>query len=75
MSRHGNCLDNPVVENFFGILKCECIYRQKIETYSQANQMIDDYISLALGGLFVLYVQTGAVHLWKKGVFCVILGI
>ena len=31
-------------ENFFGILKTECIYRHKPETFEQANKMIDDYI-------------------------------
>lgn len=28
MSRHANCYDNVMVENFFSILKTECIYRQ-----------------------------------------------
>ena len=26
MSRKGNCLDNAVIENFFGLLKIELIY-------------------------------------------------
>ena len=42
MSRKGNCLDNAVVENFFGLLKSECwfnekyecIFRSKMNTYS-----------------------------------------
>jgi Transposase and inactivated derivatives len=44
MSRRGNCYDNAMAENFFSILKTECIYRQKIASFSQANQLIDDYI-------------------------------
>lgn len=44
MSRRGNCYDNALAENFFGILKTECIYRHKPETFEQANKMIDDYI-------------------------------
>ena len=32
MSRRGNCYDNALAENFFGILKAECIYRHKPET-------------------------------------------
>lgn len=44
MSRRGNCYDNALVENFFGILKTECIYRHKPETFEEANKMIDDYI-------------------------------
>ena len=31
MSRKGNCLDNAVMENFFGILKSELLYLQKFE--------------------------------------------
>ena len=46
MSRRGNCYDNALAENFFGILKTECIYRHKPETFDQANKMIDDYIYL-----------------------------
>lgn len=44
MSRAGTPLDNAPAENFFGVLKTECIYRQKIQTIEQARQLIDDYI-------------------------------
>ena len=44
MSRRGNCYDNAMAENFFGILKAECIYRQKLKTFQQANDLIDEYI-------------------------------
>ena len=44
MSRRGNCYDNAVAENFFSILKTECIYRQKIKTFQQANELIDEFI-------------------------------
>lgn len=44
MSRRGNCLDNSLAENFFSIIKTECIYRQKIESFEEANNLIDDYI-------------------------------
>lgn len=44
MSRRANCYDNAMAENFFSILKTECIYRQKIKTLQQANLLIDDYI-------------------------------
>ena len=44
ISRRGNCYDNAVVENFFGILKAECINRQKIENFKQTCQLIDEYI-------------------------------
>ena len=44
MSRRGNCYDNAMAENFFSILKTECIYRAKPQTFNQANRLIDEYI-------------------------------
>ena len=44
MSRRGNCYDNAMAENFFSILKTECIYRLKPKTISEARKAIDDYI-------------------------------
>lgn len=44
MSRRGNCYDNAMAENFFSILKTECIYRHKPATFAEANRMIDRYI-------------------------------
>ena len=44
MSRRGNPYDNAMAENFFSILKTECIYRRKPATFSEANEMVDRYI-------------------------------
>ena len=44
MSRRGNAYDNAMAENFFSILKTECIYRHKPATFSEADEMIDRYI-------------------------------
>ncbi len=44
MSRRGNPYDNAMAENFFSILKTECIYRKKPDSFSEANEMIDQYI-------------------------------
>jgi len=44
MSRRGNCYDNAMAENFFSILKSECINRQKINSFDEANSLIDDFI-------------------------------
>ena len=41
MSRRGNCYDNALTENFFGILKAECIYRHKPETFEKDNKQDD----------------------------------
>ena len=44
MSRRGNPYDNAMAENFFSILKTECIYRHKPASFHEANEMIDRYI-------------------------------
>ena len=44
MSRRGNPYDNVMAENFFSILKTECIYRHKPKSLREANYMIDRYI-------------------------------
>ena len=44
MSRRGKPYDNALAENFFSILKTECIHRVKIETFKDARELIDDYI-------------------------------
>lgn len=44
MSRRGNPYDNALAENFFSILKTECIYRVKLQTYEEASLLIDEYI-------------------------------
>lgn len=44
MSRKGNCLDNAVIENFFGILKSELLYLQKFESLQQFIQELKNYI-------------------------------
>ncbi len=44
MSRRGNPYDNAMAENFFSILKTECIYRIKLRTYEEARLLIGQYI-------------------------------
>ena len=44
MSRRGNPYDNALAENFFSILKTECIYRVKLQTYEEASLLIGEYI-------------------------------
>jgi transposase InsO family protein len=44
MSSRGNPYDNAMAENFFSILKTECIYRTKIRTYEEARLLIGEYI-------------------------------
>lgn len=44
MSRRGNPYDNALAENFFSILKTECIYRVKLQTFDETRLLIDRYI-------------------------------
>ena len=44
MSRKGNPYDNAMAENFFSILKTECIYCHKPKSIQEANELIDRYI-------------------------------
>ena len=44
MSRRGNPYDNAMAENFFSILKRECINRIKLQTYEDARKIIDEYV-------------------------------
>lgn len=44
MSRKGNCLDNAVMENFFGTLKSECFYLNKFSDLNELRKAIEDYI-------------------------------
>lgn len=45
MSRKGNCLDNAIIENFFGILKSELFYTKKFESIEQLKHEIKQYIN------------------------------
>ena len=44
MSSKGNPYDNAMAENFFSILKTECIHRTKLKTYEEARLLIGEYI-------------------------------
>lgn len=45
MSRKGNCLDNAIIENFFGTLKSELFYIQKFNSIAHLKREIKDYIN------------------------------
>lgn len=45
MSRKGNCYDNAVMENFFGILKSEFLYTQEFGSIEQFKQELEKYIN------------------------------
>ncbi|MEA4853885.1 MAG: IS3 family transposase [Christensenella sp.] len=44
MSRKGNCLDNAVIENFFGILKSELLYLHEFESMVHFKTELIEYL-------------------------------
>lgn len=45
MSRKGNCYDNAVIENFFGIMKSELLYLKEFESIEHFKQELEKYIN------------------------------
>ena len=51
MSRKGNCLDNAVIENFFGILKSELLYLQEFAPWNTSNRnSLNIWITTTIAG-------------------------
>ena len=44
MSRKGNCLDNSIMENFFGLLKSELLYLRKFRSMEEFRIELERYI-------------------------------
>ena len=44
MSRKGNCLDNAMMENFFGLMKNELLYMQEWDSVNQFKTALRNYI-------------------------------
>jgi putative transposase len=44
MSRKGNCLDNAVIENFFGVLKSELLYLQDFDSIEHFKGELINYM-------------------------------
>ncbi|VVZ93013.1 Integrase core domain [Escherichia coli] len=70
MSRKGNCLDNAVVECFFGTLKSECFYLDEFSNISELKDAVTEYIeyynsrriSLKLKGLSPIEYRTQTLY-------------
>lgn len=43
MNRKGNCLDNTIMENFFGLRKSELLYLQKLQSIEHFKQELVEY--------------------------------
>ena len=44
MSSPGCPYDNAAMENFFGTLKTECLYRRKISCRAEVEQAVAEYV-------------------------------
>ena len=44
MSKKRNCLENAIIENFFGILKSELFYLEKYKSVNELKKAIKQYI-------------------------------
>ena len=44
MSRKGNCLNNAVIETFFGLLKSELLYLQELQSMEHFKQELLNYL-------------------------------
>jgi transposase InsO family protein len=69
MSRKGNCLDNAVMENFFGLLKSELLYLQQFNSVNHFRKELVEYIDyynnkrikLALNNMSPVQYRTHAI--------------
>ncbi len=72
MSRKGNCLDNAVIENFFGLLKSELLYLREFENMEQFVHELNEYIyyynnyriKTGLGGLSPIQLELNPLILF-----------
>ena len=70
MSRKGNCLDNAVIESFFGTLKSEMFHQKRFESVDELEKDIKKYIryynhdriKLKLKGLSPVQYRTQALN-------------
>ena len=70
MSRKGNCLDNAIIENFFGLLKSELLYLQKFDSIEHFQKELVEYIDyynnkrikLNLNGLSPVIYRTQSIY-------------
>lgn len=57
-SRKGNCMDNSLMENFFGIMKNEMYYDHEFKSLDELRKAMEEYI---------LYYNTERINIKRKG--------
>jgi len=62
MSRKGNCYDNSVMENFFGIMKSEFLYMREFECIEHFKIELEKYINYYNTKRIKAKLKTSPVH-------------
>ena len=57
-SRKGNCMDNSLMENFFGIMKNEMYYGHEFKSLDELRKAMEEYI---------IYYNTERINIKRKG--------
>ena len=57
-SRKGNCMDNSLMENFFGIMKNEMYYDYEFKSLDELRKAMEEYI---------IYYNTERINIKRKG--------
>ena len=65
MSRKGNCLDNAMMESFFGTLKSEFVYLHKYRNKDMFVSALDKYIAYYNNERIKLRLKTSPVRFKK----------
>lgn len=69
MSRKGNCLDNSIMENFFGTMKTELLYINQFESMEKFKEELVKYIKYYNNERIKLRLKgKSPVLLWK--IYC-----
>ena len=68
MSRKGNCLDNSIMENFFGRLKTEMFYGEKFESVNSFIDKLREYIYYYNNERIILKLKMSPVKYWTQNI-------
>jgi len=65
-SRAGNSLDNALCKTFFSSLKTEALKKQKLQTFDQTQQAINDYINYYNFNRYMIRYKDTSYDIWIK---------
>jgi len=70
MSRKGNCYDNSIMENFFGILKQEIYYGNTYYSFDDLKWAIEKYIKY-YNEKRAAYIPDQYNIIYRSAIFCI----